>query len=618
MKLANPDTLASGGYRIVLGDGTNTRAYYVGGGDVTMFTRRGWVRALLDTDNLPSNYDQLAGSSAPTLSAITLIGVGGIQPTKVTGNSPNFFWDSLDYCSNSTHALQITGGSSSVPGTFADIVSADDTGGYGIVRQIQAGIYGIQGRLLFGATSGATSTYFKETDSILIFEKPPVTVSDGYYQIVVTGTSTGTTSVVFGNKVGSGDDAVGANGCTFMSAGPAAKFYCASADVDELDIYGCKFYKLNNGVTVGPDSSHEFIGNTIDQCGQADVGSAVVRNCTFSGYTADADAALLWSNNINIKNCAFNSNTDATNDPHAIEHPDSGNFTYDGLTFSGNDYDINFSAASGTLTINATNGANPSTYEITGGGTSVTINNAVSVNVHVEDTDGNAIQYAKVYIQKDPPPSYTAGSGNNAGDSTLVITQTIPSDIPQSGWCIVFDVSENAVLPYRYASHDGTNTFTLPSEVTYACTGGGTSTLLEDTAHDFLSLNIEEGDTIRNVTDGSWAVVDEVVDSDTIYTSPLQGGSDNTWTSGDTYSVHRLATTLVSGTDTVDVPLLVDQTDGSGDVSLSYNYTSDQDIKIRVRSNEGATKYIPIETSGTVHSTGFSVTIVMQEDTEAT
>lgn len=147
---------------------------------------------------------------------------------------------------------------------------------------------------------------------------------------------------------------------------------------------------------------------------------------------------MLWNASINLEQCGFFANTTGA----GIEHTVSGSNDYIGLTFSGNTFDILYSAAasSGVLTINATD-SNPSTSEITNAtGNSVSIVNSVTLNVHVEDTDGNNIEGAQVYIQKVSKTAFTSGAGNTAGDGDLVVTQAIDSDIPQVGWVIVNDV----------------------------------------------------------------------------------------------------------------------------------------------------------------------------------
>lgn len=301
-------------------------------------------------------------------------------------------------------------------------------------------------------------------------------------------------------------------------------------------------------------------------------------------------------------NCARALSFDTVSSPSLVE-----------LTLSGNLVDAH-NDSGGLVTGSVTDGTVPLAIENTGSSTS-DFPLTVTIAAHVEDKSGVAIENAQVYIQKQTPTAYTSGAGNTAADADIVLTQTLDDDTPSSGTIKVYDRSLDATQPYRYASHDGTNTLTLPSEVTFACTGGGTGTSLEDSVNDFTAIDIVEGDTVRNTTDGSWAVVDEIVGASAITTSPLQGGTDDTWTSGDTYSFHRLATTLVSAVDTVDLPVMNTQTNASGDASVSFPYTDDRDVRVRVRSVGGATRYIDFVTTDTIDNGGLSVTVVMDEDT---
>ncbi|RLI53449.1 MAG: hypothetical protein DRP09_15695 [Candidatus Thorarchaeota archaeon] len=430
MLWGNPETEANGGFRIVVGDGTNRIAYHVGGSDNYGFQVGAWSCFVLNTASPPSNYTTLAGSeSSLSWSAITEVGVGFNATNKAIGNVDNCFWDICRY----GNGLIIKGGTSGDPGTFAEIATDDASTAsgkaYGIVRELQSGVYGVQGRLTFGDSSGTSSTYFKDTDAVIIFEDRAV--SSSLYQFNVVGNSTGTNSFVLGNKLGSGDDALGSNGCTIQSAGPNVSVNFNGSNVDTCNIYGCKFLNIAGGITLSTDTSHEFIGNTVDQSGQVVANQMIIRNCTFSATTDSNNdgSALLWNGSINIKNCIFNANTDATNDPHAIEHPDSGTFTYDNLTFSGNDYDIEFSASSGTLTINTTNGSNPGTYEITGGGSSVTIVNTVYLTVYVKDENLNNIENAQVAIYK------------SSDDTQLMNEQTDENGMAQETYNYVGDTS---------------------------------------------------------------------------------------------------------------------------------------------------------------------------------
>jgi hypothetical protein len=343
------------------------------------------------------------------------------------------------------------------------------------------------------------------------------------------------------------------------------------------------------------------------------------RNLVFTGYTGeDGYAALLWNSSIDVKNSTFLANRNDTLDSAAIEHANTTTATYYDLVFAGNDYDVYLSAPSGTLTINKDGTSNPTTYTTDGSG-SVSFVGTKPMDVHVEDSDGNDIANAKVYVQRKTPVVYTSGTGNTSGDADLVVTQTISSDTPQTGMVTVYDVSLASSQGYRFASHDGANTFTFISEVTGTANTGGSGTVLKrKTGTGFTSANIVQGDTIRNTTDVSWCVVDTIDDDDTITCTPLQGGTDNTWQEDDTYSFHKLATTLISGTDTVDAPYINELTDATGDVSTSIPNAAAQDVNIFVRRSSEAPKYLDFNTANAITATaGMSATIVLREDPNA-
>lgn len=268
-----------------------------------------------------------------------------------------------------------------------------------------------------------------------------------------------------------------------------------------------------------------------------------------------------------------------------------------------------------TVTINILEGGNTPLIDNVNGST-VNVIATVDVDVHVEDTSGNNLQDAQVFIRKSADNySYTSHNTlNAAGDATFEVNETVDTDLPQSSWLHVYDSSTDTKQNYRYAGWTG-KIFTLNAEVTGSATSAGSSTSLISTSTNFLTADIEEGDTIRNTTDGEWAVVDEIVDADNITTSVLSGGAS--WDNTDAFSFHRLAITY-DNTDLVDIPLFNGQTDSSGDISTTFGGTTPAAIIIRIRSNEAATKYVPFATSGSITSNGFSLTALLQEDTVAT
>lgn len=346
------DTKANGGLRIVLGDGTNRVAYYVGGSDDYGFQVGGWTCIVLDTGNLPSGSEQLVGSSPPSLSAITQVGIGAKYLNKATGNVDNFYWDAIRF----GLGITVYGGTSGDPGTFAEI-AADDAStasgkAYGIIRELQAGVYGVQGNIIWGDSAGSNSFWFQDESAVVVIEDRvhgSGTPTDINLSVVANNTAD-PQHYELGVAVGSGDTQSGRNGVSFVNANPTGQpivFDASDADLDELELYGCSFIGIFKAATLTPKFSaddtlgpnHVLSGITFARCGQVDIGDVPARNCIFSGYASTA-AALLWTADIDIKNSQFLANTDSTNDPAAIEHDTAGTFGYDNLKFSSNDFDI--------------------------------------------------------------------------------------------------------------------------------------------------------------------------------------------------------------------------------------------------------------------------------------
>ena len=447
-------TYAQNGWMVLIGDGTNRRAYRVGGSDVVPFSVKGWYCLMLDTANLPTTYQQVAGG-APTLTAITQFGFGIYNVVAPSGNALNVFVDVVRYGSG----IVVTSGATddiSLADVAAEDFSSTTGKAYGIVREIQPGVYGIQGDILWGDTAG-NSIDWKETDAIVIFEdRVEGTGTNTKFQFSGQHSATGTFRVELGIAVASGDDETGRSGVTFFSANPTDQpidFDFSDSDIEDVFLYGCAFTNMRGGtIAFSADAtngvSHHLSGCNFSGCSQVDTGRTVVRNCGFAS-TGDTTSALLWNANINVKNTDFIGNTVGA----AIEHPEvsSSGFTYDNMLFSGNTYDIENSdnaatinagsfvvgrgykiltvgstdytligaadnnigtkfeatgVGSGTgtatevLLINATNGANPSAAKANNSGTNsdTLVQNAVILYVKVQDEDRQPIQDVQTSI----------------------------------------------------------------------------------------------------------------------------------------------------------------------------------------------------------------------------
>jgi len=208
---------------------------------------------------------------------------------------------------------------------------------------------------------------------------------------------------------------------------------------------------------------------------------------------------------------------------------------------------------------------------------------------------------------------YTSHNTNNsAGDSTFEVTTSIDTDTPSGaapneGALRIVDDSENTEHRMRYASWTG-SIFTLLTKISGNTTSGGGSTQINDSGASFLSENIRTGDICRNSTTGDWAQVVSVDSNILITTTPLQGGGDNNWDSGDGYEFHTLPVTYDSN-DTAYVPYIDRQADSDSE-AVTVIFTATRNILARVRKKG----IIPFEISSTFVSTGRSIAAIRTTD----
>ncbi len=405
----NPDTKANGGLGIVIGDGTHSRAYFLNGQDDYGFQIGTWICMVLDAGNLPTSFTQVTGSTAPNLTAITQFGVRFKMLNKASGNSPNAFFDVIRFGTG----LTISGGSAGSPGKFSEIVTEDESTAagkaFGIIRRLAPGVFGVQGDLTF-------SGYFKDQDAVLVFEDR---IAGAGTQTVLNVAATGS-HFELGVPIGSGDTQTGQNGVQFRTANALqpVSFVATAATLGLF--YGCSWSNIS-AAGVGPAFSSDATNGpnyrlssaVFDGCGRVDTGRAPIRNSFVNGYSLAAHGGLVWSANINVKNCTFLANSSA-NSPAAIVHPAAGTFTYDNLRFAGNSFDVHNSSA-GLVTINATNNANPATNKNTGGG-STTINNPSLFTITVRTEAGAALTGFEWRIYEADPGDGILGTVELAGE----------------------------------------------------------------------------------------------------------------------------------------------------------------------------------------------------------
>jgi hypothetical protein len=427
------DTTANGGQTLVLGDGTNLVGYHLAGSDKAAFRHEngpvGWQCLMLDTGNLPSAATAYAGTvGGLNLAAVTRIGAGYKTLAKSVGGVSNCFTDVVRYGNG---GLRITAGTSGAPGKFSEIAADDRTTttgkGYGIIRELGTGLYGVQGPLTFGDTAGTTASYFADTSTSVVFEDRGVV--GGRYSITVQGNATGSTTFQLGTPSGTGDAKTGINGCTItMPAATSGTFVATDADLQFCLIYGSTLNGFRGGLTFSSNATngpnHDFCGNTLVNCGQMTPGRIVVRNCTFTafvGASTGAEAAILWDANTNLKRSSFNCATTTTNSikGHGIKISNTGTVNFDTITFTGYGPDV--------FGFNTTTAVDAATDVVTQAGHGYTTGDGIrymkqggTANIGLTD---NTTYYVRA-VSSSTIAFYTSSANAVADTSRIALTST--------------------------------------------------------------------------------------------------------------------------------------------------------------------------------------------------
>lgn len=322
------DTRAAGGVGMHIGDGTNRISYHLAGSDVAGFRHDvgpvSWQNIVWDDRRKPATTTVRAGTlAALNTGSVTQIGITYKTLAKSVGGVSNCFTDIIrigDPTLNNGAMITITSGSSTDPGTFEQIAAADrltGTGqGTGIVRQLGAGSFGVQGRLRFGNAAGTDSSWFADKNVTVIFEDRGLATDR--YGIVIVDNGTGTTTFRLGEKVGTGTTATGTSGVSIVVPTGVGCLFDSQTDTDVTDvfIYGSTFTGFSNGIFLR--SGQEFIGNIVNSSGTIFPSGSTMVNCTINNSIASS--SLYWNGNVNpnglLDGCSFLA---SGSNNHAIE-----------------------------------------------------------------------------------------------------------------------------------------------------------------------------------------------------------------------------------------------------------------------------------------------------------
>ena len=456
------DTLVNGGVGIQVGDGTNREAYHVGGSDVSAFKHETgpheWTCFLLDLGNKPSNTSNLTGTEANLdETAITQVGVYFETIAKSVGGGTNCFWDAIRWANPGDDVVMQGGTTSGAAGNGSEAAAVDrSTGtnqGYGVIRELGAGVYGIQGNLTVGNSASASDQYWEETNVTYAWEDRGLS-STNYYRFKIIGSSTATNCEA------------SFTACTFsVPSAASASFDGNGADLTVCTITGCTFIGFDQGIETSDDTGDDWTGNTYIDNDQVVANGCDLTGSAFSGYLGAANtSALLYDlaadPNGELDNCTFTMPAAST---HAIEFGTSiaSSITLSGCDFFGygstnnaNDSIFHFKDTGGSITLNlvgCTNDGGGFSYRTDG----ATITIATSITVTFTGiVNGTEI---RVYntgtsTEKDGVESVTGGafaaslSSGSGYDVVAIYPGYIPIRLENQSWTASTSVNLNQQL----------------------------------------------------------------------------------------------------------------------------------------------------------------------------
>ncbi len=174
----------------------------------------------------------------------------------------------------------------------------------------------------------------------------------------------------------------------------------------------------------------------------------------------------------------------------------------------------------------------------------------------------------------------------------------------------------STATPNQFASctftGGGGHAIRITSPGTYALNGnifngfgaiGSTGAAIYNDSSGLVTLNISGGGSTPTYRNGTSATT--VVNNAVTLTLTVKDENNN-FVVGAGAAIYR---------ESDMVQLMNEVTNGSGVATEAYNYSTDTPIIVRIRkSSVGTTRYVPVNTTGTITSTGFSLTVTLIQD----
>lgn len=404
----------------------------------------------------------------------------------------------------------------------------------------------------------------------------------------------------------------------------------ASAANQTLNLYACS---LSEMLSAALTSTSTLRGCTIINSGTVTAGGALIDNCTFQDVRTTTPISATYALIVNSSTEMANiTNSKFVNCNRAVKITAGGTYTFDNLTFSGNVYDIEFSASAATEdSYSQTNQDGTTTLSVltpTGAAQSFTGAGGTlsSVKLYLKKTGsptGSAV--AKIYAHSGTfgtssvPTGAALATSDNLAVSSLTTTLALTSLQFSGSNNIVLTNTTKYVVALEYSGGGVSDNIQIGYDGSSPGHGGNYSTLsgvwLADSGKDMcffvhtganITINAVNGSNpsnFINTGDGSTTITNSKTLTITVV------DSTNT-------PIQNAQTAIYKTSD--NSQLMNTDTNASGVATTTFNYLVDTSIYVRIRkSSTGDTKYMPFSTTGTITSTGFSLVATLVTDPNA-
>ncbi len=460
------DTRANGGLRVRLATtsvSSNYREWFVAGSDSLPDTE-GWICYVIDP--------QSAGTQdSGTYDPASVLWFGATLKTTASAKGQNLGIDRISY---GRGELLVEGTVTTAGEGFKEVAEwdydASQTNRWGIIS-IRSGVIFVKGKIVIGDAS--TNTTFSSYGEQVVFETPTyydgtdvvkaipdaseggTTGADGkdsYLGLGFIGGAT-TTNIDLGLIVGTDS---GRSGPTFnvplqqdlSTDGRTLATVTVDNSTMSLDLYGAAFSGFEGPIDLTGTGvlGDDCFACTFDGCGRIE-SNMEWRNCNILNSAAAAtDGALLWDDATDVEDSLFAGNSRAV----VFESSTGTPFTFSGLVFSGNTFDVRNEITGANITINYGTGALPTKEDVS---TSVTtLTGSVSVSVTVTH-EGSPVEGAAVYLETTGATVVLNGLTNASGVLAGAFSGTTPATIDADVSGVKFS---SGPIPYEYFNLGGT------------------------------------------------------------------------------------------------------------------------------------------------------------------